>query len=129
MDDNKIQPEKIKLSEKPVSSGERAVEWMKKDEAKETQEKSANDEIVNKELRRVIELMELDESLKIEAQKKAAKIQVLADDDKLKKLLEIAQEKGVLLAIKTAKSMNDPFLLDAFHDILAREGYYQKFVK
>ena len=69
------------------------------------------------------------ENLKKQAEMTAAKIQVLADDEKLKKLLEIARGKGVVFAVKTAKAMNDPFLLDTLHDILAREGYYQNFIK
>ena len=50
-------------------------------------------------------------------------------DSDIKKLLEIAREKGVVFAIKVAKSMNDPFLLDTLHDALAKEGYYKDFVK
>jgi hypothetical protein len=73
--------------------------------------------------------MQVDDNLKKEAEQKANKIQFLADDEKLKKLLDIAKEKGVVFAIQTAKGMNDPFLLDALHDILAKEGYYHKFVK
>lgn len=129
MDENKIPQEKIKLGEKQITSGERAVDWMKKEAAPETKEKTANDELVSKELRREIELMNLDESLRVEAQKKAAKIQVLADDDKLKKLLQDAEVHGVVYAVKVAKSMNDPFLLDALHDLLAKGGYYNKFKK
>lgn len=128
MEENKV-PEKVKLTENKISSGERAVQWMEKGVKTETKENVANEEMVNKELRREIELMNLDESLKVEAQKRAAKIQVLADDDKLKKLLETAQEKGVVFAIKVAKSMNDPFLLDSLHDLLAQNGYYKNFSK
>ena len=80
-------------------------------------------------MKREIELMELDDNLKKQAEQKANKIQFLADDDKLKKLMELAREKGVVFAIKVSKKMNDPFLLDALHDILAKEGYYKKFVK
>jgi hypothetical protein len=73
--------------------------------------------------------MQLDDNLKKEAEQKANKIQFLADDDKLKELLKIAGEKGIVFAIQTAKKMNEPFLLDALHDILAKEGYYKKFIK
>jgi hypothetical protein len=84
---------------------------------------------VAEELRREIDLMNIDENLKKEAEQKANKIQFLADDDKLKELLRMAREKGVIYSVQVAKKMNDPFLLDAFHDLLAKEGYYQKFVK
>lgn len=95
----------------------------------EKKEVSRDEKIISEELRREIELMDIDENLKKAAEDKANKIQFLADDKKLEKLLEIAKEKGVLAAVQTAKRMNDPFLLDTLHDILAREGYYQQFIK
>jgi len=51
------------------------------------------------------------------------------EKEKIEHLLEMAREKGVLFAIQVAKKMNEPFLLDTLHDALAREGYYQKFMK
>ncbi len=90
---------------------------------------SQDEKIVSQELRREIELMEIDDNLKKQAEQKANKISFLADDDKLKKLLEIAREKGVVFAIKVAKSMNDPFILDTLHDALSQEGFYKDFTK
>lgn len=85
------------------------------------------EQLVSKELRREIELMELDEGLRIQAQEKAKKIQFLGEEEKIEHLLKLAQEKGVVFAVKVAKSMNDPYILDTLHDILAREGYYKDF--
>jgi penicillin-binding protein-related factor A (putative recombinase) len=73
--------------------------------------------------------MEIDDNLKKEAEQKANKISFLGDDEKLKHLLQISREKGVVFAIKVAKSMNEPYLLDTFHDLLAKEGFYKDFVK
>jgi len=87
------------------------------------------EKIISEELRREIELMEVDDNLKKQAEQKANKISFLADDDKLKKLLGIAKEKGVIFAIQVAKRMNEPFLLDTLHDILAQEGLYKDFTK
>jgi len=87
------------------------------------------DKNISEGLKREIELMQIDDSLKIEAGQKANKIQTLADDDKLKELLRIAKEKGVIYAIQVCKKMNDPYLLDTLHDMLAKEGYYTKFSK
>lgn len=92
-------------------------------------EHQEEERVASEGLRREIELMELDEKLKDEAEQKAKKIQFLADDDKLKNLLELAKTKGILFAIKTAQTINDPYLLDTFHDILAKEGYYKTFEK
>ncbi len=101
-------------------------------EAEKTPEKKEaerDEKIIAQELRREIELMDIDDNLKKQAEQKANKISFLADDDKLKKLLEIAREKGVLLAVQTAKRMNDPFILDTLHDALSREGYYKDLTK
>lgn len=87
------------------------------------------DENISEGLKREIELMQLDDGLKKQAEEKANKIHSLADEDKLKELLKIAQEKGVVYAIQVCKKMNDPYLLDTLHDLLAREGYYQNFIK
>lgn len=48
---------------------------------------------------------------------------------KIKELLNIGEEKGLNHAIEKAKQSNDPFLLDVFHDILARDGSYKKILK
>jgi len=48
---------------------------------------------------------------------------------RLKELLDIGEEKGLSHAIEIAKRSNDPFLLDVFHDILARDGNYKKILK
>ena len=97
--------------------------------APEKREISAEDKLVAEKLRKEIDMMELDDNLKDEAKQKAEKISYLAEDDKIKHLLQVAHEKGVVFAVKMAKSMNDPYLLDIFHDVLAREGLYQKFTK
>jgi len=115
---------------KHISSGERQDVW-KKNEAEPLIEKepTADDKKIEKELRREIEMMEVDDNLKKEAEQKANKIHFLGDDEKLKHLLEIAREKGVIFAIKVAKSMNEPYLLDTFHDLLSKEGFYKDFAK
>jgi len=48
---------------------------------------------------------------------------------KLKELLDIGEKKGLNHAIEKAKQSNDPFLLDVFHDILAKDGSYKKILK
>ena len=97
--------------------------------APEKREISAEDKLVAEKLRKEIDMMELDDNLKDEAKQKAEKISYLAEDEKIKHLMQVAHEKGVVFAVKMAKSMNDPYLLDIFHDVLAREGLYQKFTK
>lgn len=95
----------------------------------ETKESLDDQKRISDELKREVELMNLDDNLRKMAEIKAAKIKVLADDDKLENLLKFAREHGVVGAVKIAKSMNDPFLLDTFHDLLAKEGLYKSFIK
>lgn len=130
MADNKDTKENINNPEKKYPAGEQAVHFGQEAEKKvEKKEVSPDDKKVSAELRREIEMMSLDDNLKKIAEQKANKISFMADDDKLKNLLQIAKIKGVVFAVKVAKSMNDPFLLDALHDMLAQEGYYKDFTK
>ncbi len=86
-------------------------------------------EMIKEELSREIELMDQDPNLKKEAEDKARKIGSLASDKMLEHLLEVAQERGLVFAISVAKKMNDPFILDTFHDLLVKGGYYKKFAR
>ena len=122
--------ESIKLPEKKTSATEQAVhfDW----EAGKTPEKkeiSLDEKIVSEELRKEIEMMELDDATKGEAEKKAQKISFLGEEEKIENLLRIAREKGVVFAIQVARRMNEPYLLDILHDTLAREGFYKDFTK
>ena len=116
--------------EKKISAGEQEVHfnW---DREKRTEQKeiSPYDKVVADELRREIEMMEVDDKTKDEAKKKAEKIEFLGQKEKIEHLLQIAREKGVVFAIQVARKMNDASLLDILHDILAREGYYKDFTK
>ncbi len=55
--------------------------------------------------------------------------QKLSDDahkqleDKLQQLVDLAFEKGLLAAIEKAREANDPYLLDALHDVLIDRLY------
>ena len=128
--------EKMKQRAEEISAGEQRIEFEKEakkesppagGEKKEilTQEEEA----IKEELKREINAMSLDENLKKEAEDKARKIGALDEEKKLKHLLEIAKNKGVLFAIKIAEEMKDPYILDTFHDLLVMEGLYKNFVK
>ena len=89
----------------------------------------ANEVTSQKELREQIEGMDLDDNLKIQAQSHAQQIKSLEEEEKLKHLLEIARSKGVIYAVNVAKKMDDPYVLDKFHDMLTEKGMYKKFMK
>lgn len=118
---NKPKPESLNEFQRTNIFGERE----KAKPEKETFNKES--ELVKEEIRRELEIMEADESLKKEAETKTQKIQYLGEEDKIKGLLNIAKEKGIAFAIKVAQNMNDPYVLDLFHDTLVNGGYYKKF--
>jgi len=128
MDKQDEQEKKIKPPERKISASEQGVDF-KREAAPEKKEISQEEKLISDKLKKEIEMMELDEELKAEAKNKAAKIEFLGEKQKIERLLEIAKEKGVVFAVQVAQKMNDPYLLDIFHDILAREGYYRKFLR
>lgn len=88
-----------------------------------TEEEKAIKEKLQEETRRV----KLNPSLTDDVKKKVIQIKLLNKKEKLNHLLNTAEEKGVIFAIVVAKKMNDPYILDIFHDILVREGLYKNF--
>jgi uncharacterized FlgJ-related protein len=46
----------------------------------------------------------------------------------IKNLLAIAEKKGLEQSIKEAQKKNDPFLLDIYHDVLAKDAAYKRFL-
>jgi len=64
------------------------------------------------------------ESLKEKEDKK--KLQV---KEEVKELLTMVEGEGLEKAIKKARKKKDPFLLDIFHDILAKDGAYKKLIE
>ncbi len=83
---------------------------------------------VYKQLRQEIEEMQLVPELQKEAENKSKKIDVLNEKEKLEELLILAREKGIEFAVKVAKNMNDAYILDLFHDLLVKQGFYKQFL-
>ncbi len=46
----------------------------------------------------------------------------------IKHLIAIAEEKGLEYSIKEAQKKNNPFLLDIYHDVLAKDSSYKRFL-
>ena len=120
--------EELNAPEKRAPAAEQAVNF-EREKSSERKEISQDDKLVSAELRKEIEMMELDDSTKAEAEKKAEKIEFLGEKEKIEHLLQMAREKGVFFAIQVAKRMNEPYLLDILHDTLANEGLYKQFAK
>ncbi len=118
--------------EKPEKFGEKLFEEItEKKKKKEEREKLLAEEenFTRENLEREIKLMKLGPNLQNEAVKKAKQIKALNIQGKIKNLLVLADEMGVSFAVKVAEEMQDPYTLDVFHDILAREGLFKKFKK
>jgi len=101
---------------------------------KEKKEKLEDKELLTEEEKAIKEKLQeemvkikLNSSLTDDVKKKVIQIKPLNKKEKLDYLLNITEEKGVIFAIVLAKKMNDPYILDTFHDILVREGLYKNF--
>lgn len=75
-----------------------------------------DEKVVSAELRKEVEMMELDEKMTEEAKKKAEKIEFLGEKEKVEHLLELARKKGLIFAVQVARKMNEQYLLDILHD-------------
>lgn len=62
------------------------------------------------------------------AQQKADDIREKQHHEQVEALVEIALTKGILEAVHVARHLNNPHLLDDFHDMLVDE-YYEKLVQ
>ncbi len=82
---------------------------------------------IREKLKEELKKMELSPELQEEAKKEAEEIKILEEEAKVKKLLTLAQEKGIAFSIKVAMNTGDDYTLDVLHDILAKDELYKKF--
>lgn len=122
--------EELKTPERKMSADNAENNFVSETEKNPEKKENQNEkEIVLSELRKEVEMMEVDEKTKEEAKKKAEKIQFLGEAEKVEHLLQVAREKGLVFAIQVARRMNEPYILDILHDTLAKEGFYKDFTK
>jgi hypothetical protein len=91
-------------------------------ERKLTTEEEEEKARLKKELEKFSPLGEKEES---NASDEAEALKEKEIKDKIRHLLLLAQDKGILYALKIAEKTNDPLLIDLFHDILIKEGIYK----
>ena len=117
--------------ERPEELAERVFEEIrrKKESAEEKEFLTAEEKVIKEKLRREINLMKISPKLQDDAKKKAQKIKALDAQGKIKNLLLAAEEGGLAFALRIAEGLKDPYLLDVFHDILARDGTFKRFKK
>lgn len=127
---SKEKKEKAYIEKKDVwEKAREEASLIERAELEKTKISREDEKTIRQQIRREIEMMELTPELQDEAVKKAKKIEFLGEKEKLEHLMAIAKERGVEFAIKVAENMNDPYVLDIFHDILVKEGFYKKFLK
>jgi len=61
-------------------------------------------------------------------ERKLSEQELAEQQQHLQELVNIAFEDGLTSAIEKAKKMNDPYLLDSFHDLLA-DRLYKELIK
>ncbi len=96
-------------------------------EAPENLQAPNETELIRKQLEREIDSM--GEDMKKEAKDKVNTMNALGDAEKIQHLMQLVRDRGLLFSIRVAKDMNDPFILDTFHDTLAKDGYYKTYLK
>jgi len=123
-------------TEEPVLEKERVIEKMiedfiekKRDESEKKELLSEQEKIDREKLEKEIIKIKLSSSPPSGVQKKTQQIKGLDKKEKLKYLLDLAEKKGLIFAIRVAENMKDPYILDIFHDILAKGGFYKKLKK
>jgi len=127
------EPSKQFLNQEALKEGkedyqEKSVE--KQQERKDFFREGFEKRLIEEKMEEELEKMEIEPGkLEEEIEKEKQQIKTLKKEGKLNRLLNIAKERGVPFAVGVAKQMNDPYILDALHDILVRKGFYEKFLK
>lgn len=101
---------------------------------KETEQEITGEELLEErkkikmEMEKEIEKIKISPQVKTQAQQQADDMKKQTVEGKIKHLLELAQTQGLAYSVEVAKKMNDAYLLDLYHDELAKEGRYKKFL-
>ena len=100
-----------------------------KEEILEKKELTEEESKTRRELEKEIEKIKLSPQTNVQAQKQADEMKKQTAQGKIQHLLDLAQSNGVAYAVEVARKLNDAYLLDLFHDTLAKQGLFKKFLK
>ena len=113
----------------PVPERE-SVAGAEQGESQEVSEVGVEEEkqAVRKDLEKKVEETELPPEVQQQVVSQAAQIQsgALNEEAKVKRLVDMAQTKGVIFALKAAKEIGDDYILDMFHDALVKDKLYKQ---
>ena len=90
-----------------------------------TEEEKVSREELEKELKKV----KLSSQAQVQAQKEAEEMKKQTVEGKIQHLTDLAKAQGLAYAVEVAKKMDDPYLLDLFHDNLAKNGLFKEFLE
>jgi len=96
-----------------------------KESTKKKETVAEKKEIIERLEKEVELIQESSPQIQDEVKEESQKIKELDAEGKLRGLLDLAQTKGLPFSIIAAKAMDDPYILDIFHDLLIREGFYK----
>jgi len=125
-------PEKETRESSPEKTNQEIAEELyteKRDIIERKEALTEKEKMIRKELEQEVDELEIDPASEIEAKIKTEQIEILDGKGKIKKLLDLAEEKGLFFSVKVARDMKDPYILDVFHDLLAKDELYKKFDK
>lgn len=107
-------------------------EWFERGELKEEKREREAEKLKEEKERMIKEIEPEITKVKLPERKKiqeAQKIKSLPLQDKIEKLLILAQSEGLVFALEIAEKIGDPYLSDLFHDILAKNQLFRNFLK
>ena len=100
-------------------------------EQREVQEgEPRGEENVRELLERKAEEMEVTPDIKEDIRTHVVSAKTSGDGQAtVQRLIQVVQAKGIPFAIKVAKEMDDPYVLDLLHDALAKDDLYKQYVE
>ncbi len=130
--DNQTSQEKFKKekfsSSPPLPLEARVFERVLEKKLEKKEILTEKEKIIRNKLLEQASKKKLAPQLKDEVEKETKQLKPLLNpEEKIKHLLNLAQEKGVVFAIKVAQKLGDDYCLDVFRDILAKNSLYKQF--
>ena len=113
---------KEKFAEHPSTVETGGVESTREIEGDKEKEKT------REEIAAELEKVKLSPQAKTQTQKQADDIKKESEQGKIQRLLEMAETQGLAYAVEVAKKMDSPLLLDKFHDVLAENKLFKKYL-
>ncbi len=132
MEQENFEKNRESFDERDLEKSDFGVEGEMNKSVSENTENTENEEIKEKAKQRIEKEIEQTQSpyqTRKQSQKDAEDIKKQAVQGKIQRFLDLARTQGVVEAIQAVRKMNDPYLLDLFHDALAKQGLYKEFLK